>query len=415
MKRLTVILAALLLPLTAAAQITIEACYDSARANYPLIVRYDLIEKTKQYSLRNAALAYVPKFSISGQATYQSDVTALPFSIPGYSIDPIPKDQYKAVAELQQAIWDGGAVRAERKNIMASTEVEKRSLDVDLYAIRERVNQLFFGIMLFDRQIELNDLYNDELWRNFRNVESYVDGGLANAADLDAVSVEILVNSQNRSALVASREAYCGMLSALTGVKIDKIAPPSVIPTVDSRTINRPEIELFDAQKTLADARRYAISAKGLPRIGLFAQGAYGNPGLNFLQAGFTPYAIGGVRVTWDFSGWYSAANDKKLIELQKRNIDAIQETFLFNTRLDLQRNEGEIKRLRAQMDDDDRIIKLRNNITRAAEARVEGGTITVTDMMREVTAENQARLTKSLHEVELLMEIYNIRYKTNN
>lgn len=414
MKRLVVIFAAICISFGALAQTTIEECYSSARANYPLIVRYDLIEKTKQYSLANASLAYVPKFSISAQATYQTDVTALPFTVPGYAIDPIPQDQYKAVAEIQQAIWDGGAVRAERKNIMASSLVDNRSLDVDLYAIRERINNLYFGILLFDRQIEQNDLYNDELWRNFRNIESYVAGGLANSADLDAVSVEILSNNQRRAALTASREAYCSMLSVLTGLRIDKIQTPHTL-SIDSKEINRPEMELFDAQKALADSRKYAITAKGLPRLGLFAQGAYGNPGLNFLKAGFTPYAIGGVKVSWDFSGWYSASNDKKLIEIQKRNIDAMQETFLFNTRIALKQDEGEIKRLRAQMEDDDKIISLRGNIKRAAEAKVQGGTLTVVEMMREVTAENQARLAKSLHEVELLLEIYNIRFKTNN
>lgn len=412
MKSLLTLVAFVGISLGVRAQVTIEQCYDSARVNYPLIVGYDLIDKTKHYSLRNASLAYAPTMSLMGQATYQSQTISLPFAVPG--VDPIPKEQYKIAVDLQQAIWDGGLVRAQRKNIIADADVQKLSLDVDLYAIRDRVNNLFFGILLLDKQLSVNDLYNEELWRNFRNIESYVQGGLSNAADLDAVSVEIIANNQRRVAIGASRKAYMLMLGQLVGFEVDSIVEP-VIQDVDQTEINRPELTLFESQQRLADSKLYAINAKGMPRLGLFAQGAYGNPGLNLLKAGFTPYAIGGVRLTWDFSGWYSSANDKKLIELQKRNIDAARQTFLFNTELELKQNRGEIERIEAQIVDDDRIIALRDNIKRSAQAKVEGGTMTVNEMMREVTAQNEAILAKQTRLVELLLEQYNLKYRTNN
>ncbi len=417
MKRILATLTILLaMPLLCSAQqrVTIEECYQNAQQNYPLIARYSLIEKTKEYSLKNASLAYVPKFAIDAQATYQTQVIALPFEIPGISIPSVSKDQYKASAELQQAIWDGGVVRAQRKNLMATADAEQKSLDVDIYELRGRVNSLFFGVLLLDRQLEATDLLNEELWRNFRLVESYLGGGIATSADLDAVSVEIISNNQRRAAIESSRKAYLDMLSMLTGLSVGAVEEPSAV-EVDYHTINRPEIDMFEAQRSVVEAQKYAISARGLPRIGLFVQGAYANPGLNFFESGWTPYAIGGVKLSWDFSGWYSSSNDKKLIEMQKRNIDALEQTFKFNTNLSLKANLGEIERLRTQLEDDDKIIRLRGNVKRAAQAKVEGGTTTVNEMLREVTAENEAIIKRSTHEIELLKELYDIKYKTNN
>lgn len=391
-------------------QTTLEYCYEQTEFNYPQIRQRELIEKSREFTLKNAQTAYYPQVGLTLKATFQSEVTTVPLP----DVKSIPKDQYQAVVEVNQSVWDGGVVRSQKKEISASSEVEQQRLKVDLYALRERVNNLFFGILMLDRKLEINRLLDEELLRNLRKVESYVSGGIANSADIDAVQVEILNNNQNRVALVASRRAYCDMLSAMVGEKIDLLLSPTQ-PVVNGAVINRPEIALFSSQIAQAEIQKKSVSSRNMPKLGIFAQGAYGNPGLDMLKAGFTPYAIGGVRLTWNFGGFYTKKRDISLLTTQQQNFEVQKATFIYNTNLSITQISGDVDRIVGQMKDDDQIIKLRANIKRSSQAKVEGGTMSVVDMLRDVTAENNAIATKSMHEVELLMTLYNIKNQYND
>lgn len=396
--------------LPVAAQTTLEQCWKAARENYPVIRQYALIEQARDYDLRNAKMAQIPQVNVSGKASYQTTVTSVP--IP--SITPMSKDQYQVMAEVTQSIWDGGMVNSQKRSISTAAEVDVKSIDVDLYALNERVNSIFFGVMTLDEQLKLNMLLDEELNRNHAQVKSYISGGIANGADLDAVQVELLSNRQKRAAIEASREAYLNMLSEMVGFKVESIATPQM-PASVSQEIRRPELSLFDSQINQVEIGRDAISARNMPKIGAFVQGAYGNPGLDMFKSGFTPYAIGGVQVKWNIGSLYTRKNDLQKIEVQKMMVETQRSTFLYNTNLLLTQSNGEIERIKKQMEDDDKIIELRGNIKQSAEAKVAQGTMTVIEMLREVTAENSAIQTKLMHGVELLKTIYDIKYKTNN
>lgn len=399
--------------LSSRGQTSIEQCYRAARENYPLAKRYGLIEQAKEFNVKNAGKAYLPQIGVSAKASYQTEATKSP--IPAFSLS-LPLDQYAVSVEVNQAIWDGGAAKAQKRGIEAGAAVETRQLDVDLYALNDRVNNLYFGILTLDEQLALNDLLDAELKRNEVTVSNYVGGGIANAADLDAVRVELLDNRQKRAAIVASREAYINMLSSLVGFAVEQIEKPArPLFLGDTLPVRRAELTLMDAQRAAADIKRLEITAAKTPRLGAFVQGAYGQPGLDMFKSGFTPYAIGGLKLSWNISGFYTSKNNKAKIEVEKNSIEAARETFLFNTALELEQTAAEIKRIKAQMVDDDQIIELRGNIKRSAEAKVAQGTLTVTEMLREVTAENAAMRARALHEVELLMTLYDIKYKTNN
>lgn len=396
--------------LPVAAQTTLEQCWKAARENYPVIRQYALIEQARDYDLRNAKMAQIPQVNVSGKASYQTTVTSVP--IP--SITPISKDQYQVMAEVTQSIWDGGVVNFQKRSISTTADVDVKSTDVDLYALNERVNSLFFGVMTLDEQLKLNMLLDEELNRNHAQVKSYISGGIANGADLDAVQVELLSNRQKRAAIEASREAYLNMLSEMVGFKVESITAPQM-PASVSQEICRPELSLFDSQINQVEIGRDAIAARSMPKIGAFIQGAYGNPGLDMFKSGFTPYAIGGVQVKWNIGSLYTRKNDLQKIEVQKMMVETQRSAFLYNTNLLLTQSNGEIERIRKQMEDDDKIIELRGNIKQSAEAKVAQGTMTVIEMLREVTAENSAIQTKLMHGVELLKTIYDIKYKTNN
>ncbi|GAE84144.1 outer membrane efflux protein [Bacteroides reticulotermitis JCM 10512] len=201
-------------------QITLKECQRKTQENYPLVRQYGLIEKTKEYSLANAAKGYLPQFALSAKASYQSDVTEIPIKMAGIDIKGLPKDQYQVLLELQQNIWDGGGIRMKKKQTEANAEVDKEKLNVDMYALNERVNDLYFGILLLGEQLEQNALLQEDLARSFRQITAYVENGIANQADLDAVKVEELNTRQKRVELASLRLAYMQMLSLLVGEKL---------------------------------------------------------------------------------------------------------------------------------------------------------------------------------------------------
>lgn len=405
-------------PLLSYGQLTVEQCQRMARENYPLIKQYGLIEKSRDYNIANANKGYLPQLSLSARATYQSAVTEIPVQLPGLEIDGVRKDQYQAVLELSQTIWDGGIIRSQKNITRAESEVEAKQTEVNLYQLNERVNHLFFGILLMDEQLQQNKLLQDELERNYRQVSAYVENGIANQADLDAVKVEQLNAMQRENELEATRQAYTQMLSIMIGKSLkEKLQKPQIDWTQKetSTEINRPELSLFRAQDLQLAAQKQMLQAKNLPKFGLFVQGAYGNPGLNMLKNEFTPYYIAGLRLSWNFGNLYTKKNENKQLELNRNNINVQRETFLFNTRLDITQSNHEIEKLKKIMKHDNEIILLRNHIRQSAEAKVANGTLTVIEMLREVNAEDQAKQNKSLHEIQLLMAIYTLKNTTNN
>jgi outer membrane protein TolC len=401
------------------AQITLEECQRKTQENYPLVHQYGLVEKTKEYNIENAAKGYLPQFVLSAKASYQSEVTEIPVKLSGVDLKGLPKDQYQVMLELQQKIWDGGGIRMQKKQTTAEAEIEKEKLNVDMYALNSRVNDLYFGILLLDEQLKQNALLQDELERNYRQITAYVENGIANQADLDAVKVEQLNTKQKRVELVSSRMAYLKMLSLLVGEKLsqetvlEKPVPQDDISAVSE--IRRPELSLFNAQGVGLQVQEKALNVRHLPQFGLFVQGAYGNPGLNMLKNEFSPYYIAGVRLSWNFGSLYTLKNDRKVIENKRRQLDNNRDVFLFNTRLEMTQQDQAIQSLEKQMQDDDEIIRLRTNIRKSAEAKVANGTLTVTEMLRELTNESLARQSKALHEIQRLMGIYQLKYTTND
>lgn len=392
------------------AQTTLEQCQTAARENYPLTAQRGLIEQSLGYNLKNANIANYPQLGLSAKATIQTDVTSVPLPM----IPPMSREQYQVAVDVSQSIWDGGVTSSNKRTIKASAEVDKRRLEVDLYTLNDRVNNLFFGILMLEEQLALNTLLDEELARNMTTVESYIASGIANSADLDAVKLEVINNRQQRITMNTAREAYLTMLSAMVGFDIEQLVKPE-IPNISPNTIARPELDLFDAQVAQIETQRKTIKARNMPKFGGFVQGAYGSPGLDMLKPGATFYAIGGVRMSWNLSGFYGQRTDMAKILNQQNTIETQRQAFIYNLNLQLTQNDSEIQRLRKQMVQDEQIIALRGNIKRAAEARVAGGTMSVSDMLREVTAENSALQNRQLHQIELLMNLYTRRTMIND
>ncbi len=400
-----------------AQSLTIEECQEMARSHYPAIAQYDIIAQSAKYNLKNANTAYFPQLSLTAQATYQTEVPEVPISLPNVEI-PVPdKDQYRVVAELNQVIWDGGQTAARKAQIIANAEVEKHKIETESYALRERVNGVFFGILLLKEQLQQQSVLEKELQRNYDKVENYINNGVANEADLGAVKVQQLKTRQQRAQMESALKAYLKTLSALTGTEIDEnttFVKPTLETLLPSPAIHRPELQLFNAQHSFIDSQTKVLRAKNLPTIGAFAQGGYGKPGLNLFSNDFSPYFIGGVRLSWNISNLYRYKNEKRNIDLQKQLVDSKRETFLYNINAQIPKQQLEIEKYRAIMQDDSEIIRNQQLIKTAAEAKVENGTMTVADLLGEINALELAKQAKSLHEIQYLMSIYNLKHTTN-
>lgn len=397
--------------------ITIDECQVKAEANYPAIVQYDIIDKTKEFNLANAGKAYLPQGTLIAQGTWQSDVTSIDIKMPGLEIPTIDQDQYRFVAELNQLIWDGGRISAQKKSLEANAELEKKQLDNEIYTLRERVNNLYFGVLLMKEQLIQLDILERELQRNYNNVQLYAQNGLANENDLNVVKVEQLKTGQQRINLESNLESYIRMLSVLIGEQLNKdvvFVKPNTEITIESPIINRPEMKMFEAQESAIESQKSLLNARMRPTIGAFAQGGYGKPGLNMFENEFRPYFLGGVRVSWNFGNLYTLKNERKKIDLQKLAVDSRRETFLHNLDIVIPQQQIEIEKFRKTMQDDDEIIRLQTQIRKTAEVKVENGTMTVSDLMKEINAEEAVRQSKTLHEIQFLMSVYALKYSTN-
>jgi len=420
---------AIVFQLSLSAQIlTVETCQEKAKTNYPLIKQYGLIEQTAQFNLSNANKGYLPQLTFSAKATYQSAVTQIPASLgtvlsnlthKPFSFPSLPKDQYQAVLEADQVIWDGGVISTQKKITNASTELEKQSLEVDLFALKDRVNQLFFGILLITDQLKQNDILKNDLQTNYDLFVAYKKNGVANQADIDAIKVEQINANQHESDLKSTRKTYCTMLSALTGFNITEQSeltkPETDLSVLNDSTNHRPELRLFDAQTKFYEGQKMLITAGNLPKLGAFVQGGYGQPGLNMFTTGFSPFYVGGLRLSWNISGIYTQKNNITKLEISKKTVEVQRETFLFNNNLATKQQKNDIEKLQSTLSNDVEIIRLRQNIKNATTAKVENGTATESDLIREINAENQARQLKSLHEIQLLMTVYQLKNNINN
>lgn len=401
---------------------SLEDCQRLARNNYPAIKRQKLIEQSKTYTLANVNKMWLPQVSVAAQASYQSDRTSLPFDpeqvmklTGGEAIDPVSKDQYKFTAQVNQLIYDGGQIRARRQMESARAEVSQRELETTLYAIRERVNELYFGSLLQADLLKQNQLRQALLQANYKRMKAHLANGTASKSDVQLLEVECLKAEQHEISIKASKEAFLTMLGHLTGEEMSGtktvLTEPEVLKWANSSMVTRPELPLFEAQRALLDKQYKQLNTGLVPQVGFFLTGGYGRPGLNALNNSFDAFYVAGVHLSWDLSKFYTIKNNRRLIKTQHQFVQNQRETFLFNIETQLEKQNREIEEIRALLKHDERIISLRTSIRKAGEAKLENGVYTTTDLVNDINEEDQARQTASTQKTQYLMAIYEKMY----
>lgn len=407
------------------AQITLEQCVQNARDNYPLIKKYELLDRAQEISLSDINKGWLPQIGVYGQGSVQNAVPSFPDALSdmmaqmGTDMSGLGKLQYRVGAELNQMIWDGGASKSQREIVRADNVERQAQLNVQLYAIRERVENLFFGILLIDEQIKQTQNTQSLLQSNLDRLRSMQANGMAMQSDVDMLEAQYLSVSQQLIQAQSNSQSYRRMLGIFTGMEITRQELIKPTPdTPENMAVNRPEMALFDAQ-TLANGARLSTIKSGLmPKIGLFAQAYYGYPGFdNFksmMNRDLSLNVLVGVKVSWNIGAFYTKKNREGQLQIASDGIAADRDVFLFNTSLQTQSQTDRISEIEDFMKEDARIVELRANVRRAAESQLENGVIDATALLSKITDENQARLSASYHEIQLLQTIYQLKYTLN-
>ena len=409
-----------------AAQLSLDDCQRLAAAHYPLIKKYDLISQTTQYTVKNIRQGYLPRIAVTGQGTLQNEVPALPgvlremLAARDMDVKGLKKDQYRVGLDVDQLVWDGGQIKKQKQLAEVQGKVEQLQNDVQLYALRSRINELYFGLLSIDEHIALSQKLGELLTRNRERLVALERGGMVMAADVDAVRAEELEVRQQTRSLQMVQSGLREVLALFIGkdkLELQHLLKPQYA-DLQGGASQRPELRLFDVQQQQMRLRTAQLDRARYPQLRFFAKGGYGYPGFDYFDDMFRHdwkwTAMVGLRLRWDISSFYTQHNERRRLSLSQDKIDNAREVFLFNSRLQATRQRAEWQRYQQMMSEDDEIVRLRQSVREAAEVRLEKGVIDVVQLLQEITKENEARIARSSHQIDMLKSLYELKYTLN-
>ncbi len=390
--------------------VTLEYCYQQARKNYPLARQLDLLGKSAELRIRNLNKNHLPQMNVNGNASLQSEVTdvviVLPANLPAIGMPPLSKDWYKLTVDVNQSIYDGNLVNFQKKIENSNLQTDEKSIQIELYKLKDRINQVYFSIFLSQENESLLNNTKTQLEAKMKEVQSAVKNGTQLASNADALQVELYKIDQQLTEIRIDRTSAYQILSELTSTTIPETSH-LVLPKVQIASMtfenSRLEYQLFDLQQNRIGLLKNMVTTKWNPRIFAYGQVGYGRPGFNMLSNDFTPWWIFGAKLNWNIWNWNQNKNEKKIYDIQNDILSSQKETFDKNTRIEADRGLSEIMKLTALLQKDEEIIVLREKITHTAASQMENGVITSSEYISRLNEETQARLSIDLHRIQLV------------
>ncbi|MGE5499614.1 MAG: TolC family protein [Syntrophothermus sp.] len=394
--------------------ISLKECYDAALSANALSGEKEAYSEISGIKTKNINKGWLPSVDLNGSLLYNSEVIdmgsvlgAIP--VPGLAsaIKPLPHEQYKITLDINQPVYDGGAIKGAREMEKAELNLNQKQTETDLYRLRGQINVYYFNLMLIDRQKELLKTYLEVISKRISSVTSALENGVVLKSDIDVLNSERIRIEQQLSENGIKRESLVRILSDITGLSIDS-ATQFIIPEFPgtiSEEINRPELQLFDMRKEQLSAGLSLIESKRRPKAFGFATLGYGNPpGSNFFRNEFAPYYIVGAGVKWNIIDWNKSKNEKQIISMQQEILENRKKDLNDNLKRQLESKMADINAFQEMISSDNELIQLRKRITAASESQYKNGTITATEYINVLSSERQAMINLEIHKVNLAM-----------
>lgn len=389
--------------------ISLDDCYRLARENYPRLKDSKRQMEISDLRIQNIGASWNPQLNLNGQATYQSEVTKVNVPLPGVTIPSPSRDQYKVYLDVRQTIYDGGVTEASRLVEKSALAADLQNLEVELYGIHEKINQLYFNILLMRENEEVIRLKLSVLEERIKILESGFRNGLVTSRDLELLKAERLLTLQQISEIHAEKTTLSGTLGILTNQTLDdntKLAEPVI--RDKSSGISRPELKYFDLLGGKLNQSSQLLQKTRSPKVFGFGQAGYGKPGLNMLKSTFDTYYLVGLGVSWNITDWSLTSRNRKILEVQKGMIDSQKSLFDQNLSIALFKADESIKKVNELLKIDDDLVAMRSKIAKSSASQLENGTITSADYIVDLNAATQAGINQKSHKVQLYYAITN-------
>lgn len=387
--------------------VTLKECYKIAYENHPNSKQKDYYKSISSLKLENIGVNFLPQISLRGQATYQSDVTELVVNNPLFQPPVINKDQYRITMDVRQLIYDGSNTSSLKNTETKQVLVDEQKVEVDLFSLKQRINDLYFSVLLFQQRMRVNQLLINDLKSRIAETESRVKNELNLPANLYILQAQLIQTEQEMENLNTDREASLKMLSELIGYTIPEKTeleyPQHQAVVFDDNLSERPEYKLFDYQKEQLNSYSNVISSRILPKLSAFGQAGLGRPGLNMLDNDFKPFYMVGLSVSWNPINWGADNNEKQIYQINQKIVDSQKETFEKNVKVSLEKYKSDMDKYENLIQKDEELITLREKIVESTYSQLQNGTITSTVYLTELNNKTQSQLMLETHKLQLL------------
>ena len=418
MKTIKLLFIVLLFPahlLMAQETVTLKQCQNWARENHPVLKQLDLYQQILDLKNENNATSFLPQVNLNGQATYQSAVTKIGISLPNIKIPTVDKDQYKFYLDFKQTIWDGGLSKAKELINRAENAGNLQQAEVELYQVKEKVNQFFFTSFLIQENLKILEKKKETLAERRKILESAVNNGMVLSSELDQLLAELINTDQMLIELKSNKETVLYALSILTGKTSDQMKNLALSeePILSEKPLSRPELDLFSKQNELLNANSEILQKQRNPKLFGFGQAGYGKPGLNMLNNTFDTYYLVGLGFSWNVLDWKTTKRQQQILKLQQNLVQTKQESFIQNIDLATDQQTKQISQISELLKTDQDLIQIRERITKTSASKLENGSITMADYIQDLNAETTARLmleTRKIQLEEAQIKLENIR-----
>ena len=355
----------------------------------------------------------LPRLSLTGWASHQSDVTQPEFGTPGVTFPEFPKDRWQSTLDVEQPLYDGGDV-SRRKAVEQARHAESEAgVDVALYELRSEVNSAFYSAFLLDRRAREFEALVVDLDARLAAVRARVDAGTALGRDAAEIEAELVRAQLRRGEARASRRAALAILSDLVGRPVDTAAvltlpdeAPELAAPFDPAALaalrRRPEFEQLRRSRLRLEREVEATAAENRPRLVAFGQAGVGLPGLDQFRRSSDAFWQAGVRLEWRPWTWRSAGRRAAALRLEQEVLETEEAALGRRLARAVATDLEDIARLKAALADDQRIVELRTEVERQARAQYDEGVITTPEYVEVRTDVLEARLELERHRVEL-------------